>query len=72
MNFIKSLMVFVLNIFIFDYGLKLIFVIYICGIGLCINILLVGLYVDNVFYIDKLVFDFNYVDIECIDVLCGL
>ena len=30
-----------------------------------------GLYVDNVPYIDKSAFDFNYADIERIDVLRG-
>lgn len=65
-----SLLVF--NFFMFDYGLRFILVIYIWGIGLCINIFVVGLYVDNIFYIDKFVFDFNFYDIECIDIFCGL
>lgn len=68
---IKSLTGIVPNIFIPDYGSKLTSAIYIRGIGSRINTPSVGLYVDNVPYIDKSAFDFNYADIERIDVLRG-
>jgi outer membrane receptor protein involved in Fe transport len=35
------------------------------------NVLAVGLYVDNIPYIDKSAFDFNFYDIERIDILRG-
>lgn len=59
------------NIFIPDYGSKLTSAVYIRGIGARINTPAVGLYVDNVPYIDKSAFDFNYFDIERIDILRG-
>lgn len=59
------------NIFIPDYGSKLTSAVYIRGIGARINTPAVGLYVDNVPYIDKSAFDFNYYDIERIDILRG-
>lgn len=68
---LKSLSALVPNIFIPDYGSKLTSAIYIRGIGSRINTPSVGLYVDNVPYIDKSAFDFNYADIERIDVLRG-
>ena len=52
-NSIKSLTALVPNIFIPDYGSKLTSAIYIRGIGSRINTPSVGLYVDNVPYIDK-------------------
>ena len=68
---IKSLTGLVPNLFIPDYGSKLTSAIYIRGIGSRINTPSVGLYVDNVPYIDKSAFDFNYSDIERIEVLRG-
>lgn len=68
---VKDLTAIVPNIFIPDYGSKLTSAIYIRGIGSRINTPSVGLYVDNVPYIDKSAFDFNYSDIERIDVLRG-
>jgi outer membrane receptor protein involved in Fe transport len=68
---IKSLTGIVPNLFIPDYGSKLTSAIYIRGIGSRINTPSVGLYVDNVPYIDKSTFDFNYADIERIDILRG-
>ena len=58
-NSIKSLTALVPNIFIPDYGSKLTSAIYIRGVGSRINTPSVGLYVDNVPYIDKSAFDFN-------------
>lgn len=68
---VKSLSGLIPNIFIPDYGSKLTTSIYIRGIGSRINTPSVGLYVDNIPYIDKSAFDFNYSDIERIDVLRG-
>lgn len=68
---IKSLTGIVPNMFIPDYGSKLTSAIYIRGIGSRINTPSVGLYVDNIPYIDKSAFDFNYSDIERIDILRG-
>ena len=45
--------------------------VYIRGIGSRINTPAVGLYVDNIPYIDKSAFDFNFYDIERIDILRG-
>ncbi len=70
-NSVKKLTGIVPNLFIPDYGSKLTTSIYIRGIGSRINTPSVGLYVDNIPYIDKSAFDFNYCDIERIDVLRG-
>ncbi len=70
-NSIKSLTGLVPNMFIPDYGSRLTSAVYIRGIGSRINTPSVGLYVDNIPYIDKSAFDFNYSDIERIDVLRG-
>lgn len=61
----------VANLFIPDYGSRLTSAIYIRGIGSRINTPAVGLYVDNIPYFDKSAFDFNFYDIERIDVLRG-
>ena len=68
---IKSLTSLVPNLFIPDYGSRLTTAVYIRGIGSRINTPAVGLYVDNIPYIDKSAFDFNYSDIEQIEVLRG-
>lgn len=68
---LKNISNIVPNIFIPDYGSKLTSAVYIRGIGARINTPAVGLYVDNVPYIDKSAFDFNYYDIERIDILRG-
>ncbi|MDD3039145.1 TonB-dependent receptor [Bacteroides sp.] len=68
---VKNLSAIVPNLFIPDYGSKLTTSIYIRGIGSRINTPSVGLYVDNIPYIDKSAFDFNYCDIERIDILRG-
>lgn len=68
---IKSLTGVVPNMFIPDYGSRLTSAVYIRGIGSRINTPSVGLYVDNIPYIDKAAFDFDYSDIERIDVLRG-
>ncbi len=68
---IKDLTSVVPNLFIPDYGSRLTSAIYIRGIGSRINTPSVGLYVDNIPYIDKSAFDFNYHEIERIEVLRG-
>lgn len=68
---IKSLSGLVPNLFIPDYGSKLTTSVYVRGIGSRINTPAVGLYVDNIPFIDKSAFDFNYSDIERIDVMRG-
>ena len=68
---IKSLTSVVPNLFIPDYGSRMTTAVYIRGIGSRINTPAVGLYVDNIPYIDKSAFDFNYADIEQIEVLRG-
>lgn len=70
-NSIKNLTALVPNLFIPDYGSQLTSAVYIRGIGSRINTPSVGLYVDNIPYIDKSAFDFNYADVERIDVLRG-
>ena len=61
---IKNLTGLVPNMFIPDYGSRLTSAVYIRGIGSRINTPSIGLYVDNIPYIDKSAFDFDYSDIE--------
>ena len=56
---IKHLTGLVPNFYMPDYGSRLTSAIYIRGIGSRINTPAVGLYVDNVPYLDKSAFDFN-------------
>ncbi|MGL4410965.1 MAG: TonB-dependent receptor [Bacteroidales bacterium] len=59
------------NFFIPDYGSKLTSALYIRGVGSRLNTPAVALYVDNVPYLDKSSFDFDFYDVERIDVLRG-
>lgn len=68
---IKGLTNIVPNFFIPDYGSRLTSAIYIRGIGSRMNTPAVGLYVDNIPYVDKSAFDFNFYDIERVDVMRG-
>ena len=68
---VKSLSGLVPNLFIPDYGSKLTTSVYVRGIGSRTNTPAVGLYVDNIPFIEKSAFDFNYADIERIDVMRG-
>lgn len=68
---VKGLSSVVPNLFIPDYGSRLTSAIYIRGIGSRINSPSVGLYVDNMPFLDKSAFDFNFYDIERVDVLRG-
>ena len=68
---IKDVSAMVPNLYIPTYGSKLTTATYIRGIGSRINTPAVGLYVDNIPYINKNAFDFNFSDIERVDVLRG-
>lgn len=59
------------NFFMPDYGSKLTSPVYIRGIGSRINAPSVGLYVDGVPYFEKAAFDFDFFDVERIEVLRG-
>lgn len=59
------------NFFMPDYGSKLTSPVYIRGIGSRINAPSVGLYVDNVPYFDKAAFNFDFFEIERIEILRG-
>lgn len=71
-NSIKNLTALVPNIFIPDYGSRLTSAVYIRGIGSRINTPSVGLYVDNIPYIDKSAIDFNYSDILSVLMCCAV
>ncbi|MCD7978369.1 MAG: TonB-dependent receptor [Tannerellaceae bacterium] len=68
---LKDISSFVPNLYIPDYGAKLTSAIYIRGIGARSSGQSVGLYVDNVPYLDKSTFDFELTDIQRIEVLRG-
>lgn len=68
---IKGVAAMVPNFFMPDYGSRLTSAIYIRGIGSRINTPAIGMYVDNIPYVDKSAFDFNFFDIERVDVLRG-
>ncbi len=70
-NSLKNISALVPNFFIPDYGSRLTSAVYIRGVGARINTPAVGLYVDNIPYVDKSAFDFNFYDIERVDVLRG-
>lgn len=59
------------NLFIPNYGSSLTSAVYIRGIGSRINSPAVGLYINDIPYIDKSAFDFQLFDIERIDILRG-
>jgi outer membrane receptor protein involved in Fe transport len=54
-----------------DYGTNLTTPVYIRGVGSKINEPAVGLYVDGIPYFEKAAFDFNFYDIEQIEILRG-
>ena len=68
---VKELGGFIPNLFMPDYGSKLTSPVYIRGIGSKINSPSVGLYVDGIPYFEKSAFDFNFSDIEQVEVLRG-
>ncbi|HYQ55870.1 MAG TPA: TonB-dependent receptor, partial [Draconibacterium sp.] len=59
------------NFFMPDYGSKLTSPVYIRGVGNRINTPSVGLYVDGIPYFEKAAFNFDFFDIEQIEVLRG-
>lgn len=59
------------NFFMPDYGSSLTSAIYVRGVGSRINTPAVALYVDDVPYVDKSAFSFDFVDVERIEVLRG-
>ncbi len=70
-NTVKDLSVIVPNFFIPDYGSRLSTPVYIRGIGERATGQTIGLYVDDMPYMDKTTFDFNFTDIQRIEVLRG-
>lgn len=68
---IKDISAVIPNLFFPDYGSKLTSPVYIRGIGSKINAPSVGLYVDGVPYFEKSVFDFEFDEVERIEVLRG-
>lgn len=59
------------NFYMPSYGSRITSAVYIRGIGSRINTPAVGLYVDNVPYIDKSAYNFGFLDVERVDVLRG-
>lgn len=68
---IKDLSSLVPNLFMPDYGSKLTSPVYIRGVGSKINAMAVGLYIDGIPYFDKASFDFDFNDIDRVEVLRG-
>ncbi len=68
---LKGISTVVPNLFIPDYGSRLTSAVYIRGVGSRTGTPAVAMYVDNVPYTDKSAFDFNFHDVERIDVLRG-
>ncbi len=68
---VKELSGLIPNFFIPDYGAKITTPVYIRGIGSKTNSSSVGLYVDGVPYFDRASLDFNFNDIDRIEVLRG-
>ncbi len=70
-NSIKGLSMIIPNFFIPDYGSRLSTPVYIRGLGNRSTGQSIGLYVDNMPYLDKTTFDFDFTDIQRIEVLRG-
>lgn len=68
---IKEFSSFIPNLFMPDYGSKLTSPVYIRGIGSKINSPSVGLYVDGIPYFEKSAFDFDFTEVDRIEVLRG-
>lgn len=68
---LKDFSSFAPNFFMPDYGSRITSAVYIRGIGSRMNTPAVGLYVDNVPYIDKSAYDFSFRCIEHVDILRG-
>lgn len=59
------------NFFMPDYGSRITSAVYIRGVGSRISTPAVGLYVDNVPFVDKSAYDFSFLDVVRVDVLRG-
>ena len=59
------------NLYMPDYGSRLTSAVYVRGIGSRINTPAVGLYVDNIPYADKSAYDFQFLDVDRVDILRG-
>ncbi len=59
------------NLFIPNYGSRITSAVYVRGVGSRSGTSAVAMYVDNVPYTDKSAFDFNFFDVERVDVLRG-
>lgn len=70
-NSIKGVSGLAPNFYMPDYGSRYTSAVYIRGIGSRMNTPAVGLYVDNIAYVDKSAYDFAFNDIERVDVLRG-
>jgi len=68
---VKNLSMIIPNFYLFDYGSRLSVPIYIRGIGERSSGQSVGMYMDNIPYMNKSVFDFDLMDIQRIEVLRG-
>ena len=68
---IKGLSAVIPNFFIADYGSRLSTPVYIRGIGERSTGQSIGMYVDNMPYMDKSVFDFDFIDIQQVEILRG-
>lgn len=68
---VKGASSYVPNFFMPDYGSRITSAVYIRGIGSRINTPAVSLYVDNMPYADKSAYDFDFLDVERLDVLRG-
>lgn len=68
---IKDISAVIPNLFFPEYGSKLTSPVYIRGVGSKINAPSVGLYVDGIPYFDKSVFDFEFDEVQSIEVLRG-
>jgi len=68
---VKDLSTLIPNFYIPDYGSKMTTPVYVRGIGERSTGQTIGLYVDNMPYLDKSTFDFDFADIQRIEVLRG-
>lgn len=68
---VKELSAFSPNLYMPDYGSRFSSAVYVRGVGSRINTPAVGLYVDHIPYADKSAYDFDFLDVERVDVLRG-
>lgn len=68
---LKDISTMIPNLYIPDYGSKMTTPIYLRGVGTRSSSQAVGVYVDNIPYMDKSTFDFEFMDIQRVEVLRG-